>query len=1187
MSNIYTSVKLQNVYNSNGVEGLPSYTFTDDDNTGIWAPAADTIAFSTNGAERMRVASTVDIATTARVDDIDTLNATTLLLGKATATRVEIGKAGVSTEVRGNLDVVGNLTVSGTTTSIDSENVLVADNYICLNKGYVTPTAQSGGMVVNYLPTGTESAVGGNFVAGVASSSNPTVVTTDALKFTANDIVQISGSNNNDGIYEVLLHAASILTIRGIGLVPTVESFTHNDFNADTVVAGVITKVSVSVMRAGTDGIWETGAGSETGIVYSKLGSATDHGALTGLGDDDHTQYQLLLGRSGGQDIIGGTAASDTLTLESTSNGTKGTIDLKDPTRVNDVDTLTSTALLLGKATASKVEIGKVGAITEVKGVLTVDNGSIILNFDDKLIAVATSTTTPDIYNSSSTLAGTFSFRAFDQNNVTFWRSGAGTYPLGGSTYGGSVSTTVSGVAQLGEWVQIIFNNNIRIGRIDMASLDPATNRVPNSWVLAGSEDGVNWFSLRDETNALISTTLTSFTFTTRTVSYIRLIVRETNVSTFHTTAAMTMINVYNRTGVLETGDLLVNGILSSGGITVTPATSPTTPATSPTTPDTYNASTSLPGTFPWQAFDQSDAAFWRSGAGTYTFGSGAYEGAVSTTVDGVSQFGEWVQVELNNTIKTGRIDMSAPSTTRVPLSWVLAGSLNGTTWFSLRDETNTLITTVLKSFNITKTEVKYVRLVVRGTNSSPTSSTAHMWQITIYKTSGDVNIGGTLDMTNGKIENVLDPTSAQDAATKSYVDEFVEVIPTDGPAITLNTEVTSIQTDILSYAMPNFNGIYPQVKRKTIVLNRPPKMTALNNGVVNGSVFASTAIGIDLYVGGSFTSADSVPDTLRIAKWNGTTWSALSTGVNGTIYALASIGTDLYVGGSFTSAGGVNVSNIAKWNGTTWSALSTGVNGDVFALASIGTDLYVGGSASGALNTLHTAKWNGATWSALSTGVNGTIFALASIGTDLYVGGLFTTAIGVPNTLRIAKWNGTTWSALSSGVNNTVRALSSIGTDLYVGGDFTTASGVTNTLRIAKWNGTTWSALSSGVNNTVRALSSIGTDLYVGGSFISADGVPDTLRIAKWDGTGWYALGTGTTDVVTSLASIGTDLYVGGDFTSADGVTVNGITKWGAADDPVTITSTDKPFTIQNGEALSLISVPTFGTGSYKWVQV
>lgn len=57
-------------------------------------------------------------------------------------------------------------------------------------------------------------------------------------------------------------------------------------------------------------------------------GGATDHGALTGLADDDHTQYALLAGRATGQTLYGGTASGDDLLLESTSHATKGHIAL-------------------------------------------------------------------------------------------------------------------------------------------------------------------------------------------------------------------------------------------------------------------------------------------------------------------------------------------------------------------------------------------------------------------------------------------------------------------------------------------------------------------------------------------------------------------------------------------------------------------------------------------------------------------------------------------------------------------------------------------------------------------------------------------------------------------------------------------------------------------------------------------
>lgn len=59
------------------------------------------------------------------------------------------------------------------------------------------------------------------------------------------------------------------------------------------------------------------------------LGKGTAHSSLSGLtSGDDHTQYALLAGRSGGQTLTGGTGASDPLILQSTSNATKGWVTI-------------------------------------------------------------------------------------------------------------------------------------------------------------------------------------------------------------------------------------------------------------------------------------------------------------------------------------------------------------------------------------------------------------------------------------------------------------------------------------------------------------------------------------------------------------------------------------------------------------------------------------------------------------------------------------------------------------------------------------------------------------------------------------------------------------------------------------------------------------------------------------------
>ena len=137
----------------------------------------------------------------------------------------------------------------------------------------------------------------------------------------------------------------------------------------------------------------------------------------------------------------------------------------------------------------------------------------------------------------------------------------------------------------------------------------------------------------------------------------------------------------------------------------------------------------------------------------------------------------------------------------------------------------------------------------------------------------------------------------------------------------------------------------------------------------VNSNVNAITVIGTNVYVAGRFSSASGV-SAGRIARWNGSTWSAVGGGVSGTgtysVSALARIGNDLYAGGNFTTAGGVPVNRIAKWDGTNWSGLGNGItrtfgNSSVVTMASRGNDLYAGGSMeyAGGKASYYLARWN------------------------------------------------------------------------------------------------------------------------------------------------------------------------------------------------------------------------------------
>ncbi|HEY0455118.1 MAG TPA: hypothetical protein VGE41_02020 [Verrucomicrobiae bacterium] len=249
------------------------------------------------------------------------------------------------------------------------------------------------------------------------------------------------------------------------------------------------------------------------------------------------------------------------------------------------------------------------------------------------------------------------------------------------------------------------------------------------------------------------------------------------------------------------------------------------------------------------------------------------------------------------------------------------------------------------------------------------------------------------------------------------------------------------------------------------------------------------------------------------IARWNGTFWSS----VGGYMYndgigpeligAMAVFNNELFVGGAFIKAGGIaglSATNIAKWDGTSWHAVGSGLDGQVLSLYVFDGFLYAGGlfTHAGSTEANHIAKWDGSSWSALSSGVNDIVFSLTSMDGMLYAGGRFTTAGGAQANL-IARWNGTTWSSVGSATfTNTsqpyIRRLQFLGPDLYAGGFFATVNGkIAN--GIAKWNGTNWTEVSSGVGFSphVSALTTLNNELYVGGTFEWAGGT-HSLRVAK-----------------------------------------------------------------------------------------
>ncbi len=342
--------------------------------------------------------------------------------------------------------------------------------------------------------------------------------------------------------------------------------------------------------------------------------------------------------------------------------------------------------------------------------------------------------------------------------------------------------------------------------------------------------------------------------------------------------------------------------------------------------------------------------------------------------------------------------------------------------------------------------------------------------------------------------------------------------------------------------------------------------------GTSNGKIYSVTAFddgsgsGPSLVVGGQFSSIGGVAAN-NVARWNGTSWTAMGAGFNSVVADLAVIhspnGTSdtLYAGGFFTSSGGSSLGHIARWNGTTWSPLGSGVDAIVRDLLVVndGTpspSVVAAGDflIAGGVSAPKVARWDGATWSGYGTGPGqaGSVFAVAVCddgtigGPALYAGG----SAGIPG--RVAKWNGSAWVSVGGGIDNAnVFALASYRDPatgrqaLYAGGSFTGAGGQA-AAGIAMWNGVAWSSVGSGISagGWIYSLSVFddgtghGPRLFASGEFTTAGGVP-AERVAAWDGSQWTGLGGAIDGPVRCVRTAdlhlggGTILYAGGDFTA------------------------------------------------------
>ena len=259
--------------------------------------------------------------------------------------------------------------------------------------------------------------------------------------------------------------------------------------------------------------------------------------------------------------------------------------------------------------------------------------------------------------------------------------------------------------------------------------------------------------------------------------------------------------------------------------------------------------------------------------------------------------------------------------------------------------------------------------------------------------------------------------------------------------------------------------------------------------------------------------------------------WTNLSVTTSGAVNTSAFWNNELYIGGSFLNWDGIGAADyIAKWDGSSWSAVGTYTGGLIRIIKSGADGLYVGSD-----NGFY--KWDGSSWSTPgSPSSAGAVYDLAW-GNDgkIYIVGAFTNWDGDSASDYVVVYDigtGTFAPIGTTGANATMRSVVALSNGvIYLGGDATTIDSVASN-RIFKYDIATdaVSAISSGFNLSVYIMVADQSGrIYCGGSFTNSDYV----RIAYLENDVIFGMGDANGLVDSMSVNARGQLIVSGGFTT------------------------------------------------------
>lgn len=328
-----------------------------------------------------------------------------------------------------------------------------------------------------------------------------------------------------------------------------------------------------------------------------------------------------------------------------------------------------------------------------------------------------------------------------------------------------------------------------------------------------------------------------------------------------------------------------------------------------------------------------------------------------------------------------------------------------------------------------------------------------------------------------------------------------------------------------------------------------------------------------DLVVAGQFRDMLNIP-AVGIARRTGSTWSNLGSGFLtpaggiGYVRALAEMPNgDVLAGGSFLHAGGSPIASIARWDGTAWHPVGTGLRGQVMAIqVTPAGEIIVAGdlSISPSFNIVRIARWNGTNWSqmggdVISSTSNGSVNALATLPNGEVVACGNFSQIGAVAANNIARWDGSMWRPMGAGFQGLGAALAVLPDGQLMAAWNPLWGGSGN--QMARWNGTSWqvvpqSQIGPPVFGGIRGMVALPNgDVVIYGWFTSVGNMPASY-IARWNGSQWSTLGHGLNARIrsnsygfawTAAFEQSGRLGVGGDFITAGEYASDGLAYFAA----------------------------------------